>query len=221
MGGEMRFCPYCSKYLDNDRQFCRLCQSESTPNRREADTCISCGETGSLVPGVGYTYLNVSEIQKMLGLCTLILTIYLWEKRYPGWLTTLFNWLGDWYRQLMMSRPYDLCPPFPSFIFLFFLVGGVVWLLSLLYPVAVQVLTRDKVQATQCGLYSVYLGKGIGLDTSTWLCTIRRIRVNHRRIIRVFLGRSRAALRLGWAALATSWTALKTSFEEEVLNKIK
>jgi hypothetical protein len=109
MGGEMRFCPYCSKYLDNDRQFCRLCQSESTPNRREADTCISCGETGSLVPGVGYTRLNVSEMQKMLGLCTIILTIYLWEKRYPAWLTTLFNWLGDWYRQLMMSRPKRLC----------------------------------------------------------------------------------------------------------------
>jgi hypothetical protein len=210
--GEMRFCPYCSKYLDNERQFCRLCQSESTPNHRDADTCISCGETGSLVPGVGYTCLNVSAMNKMLGFCTLVVTIFLWEKRYPGWVTTFSNWLGNEYKQLMMPRPHDLCPPFPSFCLLSLLVAGGVWLLSMLYPMLLQVLTKDRVRETQCGLHSVYLGKQIGLETEAWLCIVRRLRVNHRRIFRVFLGRSKAALKRDWAAL-------KLSFEEEVLNQ--
>jgi hypothetical protein len=210
--GAARFCPYCAKYLDNERQFCRKCGSESTPNRLGADACLRCGES-DLAVGVGHCVLNLEELQKTFGLCIAVGSVYLWESRNPGWLTTLSRLLDNLQKQ---HKPVVVPPDSPIFSFLGLVgqVGVGVLLLALLGPLILQLFTRGRVQASAPGFLSVYLAELVGLDMAFWLCAVRRLRLNPRRCIRVVVGRFRAALKRSRAALNSAWGSLKRSWEE-------
>ena len=201
--GAARFCPYCAKYLDDERQFCRQCGSESTPNRRGADACVRCGES-DLAVGVGHCVLNLEELQKAFILCIAVGSVYLWESRNPGWLTTLSHALDGLMKQ---HKPVVIPPDSPifSFVRLVGQVGGGVLPLALLGPLVLQLFTRERVQASVIGLQSVYLAGLVGLDMASWLRAVRRLHLNPRRFIRVKMGRSRAALKRGQEALKRSW----------------
>ena len=207
--GTARFCPYCAKYLDKERQFCRKCGSESTPNRRGADACVRCGES-DLAVGVGHCVLNLGELQKAFGLCIAVGSVYLWESRNPGWLTTLSRALDGLMRH---HKPIPIPPDSPlfSFVGLVGQVGAGVLLLALLGPLVLQLFTRERMQASALGLQSVYLAGLVGLDMASWLRAVRCLHLNPRRFTRVVVGRSRAALKRGREALKRSWEEAQTA----------
>ncbi|WP_395091468.1 hypothetical protein [Armatimonas sp.] len=205
--GSARFCPYCAKYLDKERQFCRQCGSESTPNRRGADACLRCGES-DLAVGVGHCVLNLGGLQKAFGICIALGSLYLWESRNPGWLTTLSRALDGLMKH---HKPLPSDSPLFSFVGLVAQVGAGVLLLALLGPLVLQLFTRGRVQASVFGLQSIYLAERVDLDMASWLRAVRRSRLNPRRFTLVVVGRSRAALKRGREALKRSWEEVQTA----------
>ena len=160
--------------------------------------------------GVGHCVLNLEELPKVFGLCIAVGSIYLWESRNPGWLTTLSRALDGLMRH---HKPVVTPPDSPlfSFVGLVGQVGGGVLLLALLGPLVLQLFTRERMQASVLGLQSVYLAGLVGWDMASSFCAVRRLRLNPRRFTRVLVGRSRAALKRGREALKRSWEEAQTA----------
>jgi hypothetical protein len=189
-----RFCPFCASYLDGERQFCRECRSESTPNERGAVACLCCGER-ALTPGVGFTVVDLKQAERAFYVLMVLLSFLFWEDMHPGWVSVLGS----------KAMKYSL-PSLPPDVYL--CAGkalGAIVLGALLGPMIYQVFDRDRVSAMPGGVLCRYLGKHLGWNVRLWLRVVRCLRLNPRRSLRVLAGRVHRGMRRAWELLKRSW----------------
>jgi hypothetical protein len=196
--GTARFCSYCAAYLDSERQYCRKCKSESTPNLRGMDTCLSCGES-DLAFGVGHALLDINEALKSLWAVGLLVGFILWEQRHPGWASTIGC--------IAKKALNKLHAPPASFELgvLMMQVGAVLFLLTLLGPLLLQLVTKERVAATPSGMLSALIVEQFGLNLRVNLQAARRFRLSPRRFLRAGWKRTKNRGEAAWASLKQSW----------------